>query len=873
MPFGATDDTFGSAAAEFLKTDKAKFVETIGQLESLGVVVRHGHGVRIIPDVLGDHILHHACLNPQGERTGFVESSFEKFGGVCPSQLLRNLAELDWRVKHSTEQGSIDLLTEVWDNIIKEFTSASATTRTRIIDVLMEFSHYQPRRILELVEFAMRNPSQELEDEGNLYQLSHSDVKSKLPGLLRYVGFSLEWVPRACDLLWELGWDDDRPLNLTYEYALRVLSDLASYDIEKPVAYNAAVMGCVERWTEVPGSGMYVEKLCDILDQFLTKTGHSSRSEGVVITLRSFRVSEPDTRRIRDRAICVLEKLLASEDLTFVLCAVKSFGKVLDNPMSLFNAKITEEECRPWASEQLKVLDLLAQFRAHNRFAIATLRVLRVVRSTVHFNLSPTVKNLAAQLRDSIPQTFDLLLTELLVGECRPWLDNQYDSDPMASLSRREATLKEMSLSISETIITDYPDPADGLKLLSAHLDLVRTSERLINPTALFITLGEVRPDYSRGLCEAILRDPESSSASLFGVIVTPIRRSHPEVAIDLLRRALKSAHEVLWLGVASFYYHPTWIDSVCDEDVQLIETLVSHRNAPVRFKAIGALWNLGKARPETAKRLVLAFDTLTDPSLAEEFFMRLNMGIGGALGEYDDQAIDLLIQKLSNVDELDNYFINSFLVFASRRRPVSVLRLLLDRIDAFDGDVLQGARALPPICFNLKLDGIPKDPCYPDMLREVRDRALAPEHPHAHLIPGLFKEITLDFTTDCWAILGEWLETNEKAKVEAVARLLDESPPDFIFTRTAFVERILGIAHAIGDECFDIVCHHLQNPSITEGREGVVGQPFPQDVILRDKATASANSCQIGSPQWKFYDSLANFAVKSIRAALLGDA
>jgi hypothetical protein len=355
-------------------------------------------------------------------------------------------------------------------------------------------------------------------------------------------------------------------------------------------------------------------------------------------------------------------------------------------------------------------------------------------------------------------------------------------------------------------------------------------------------------------------------------MVVTPIRRSDPDVGIDLLRRALESDHEALWSGVASFYYHPSWVDSVRDEDVRLIEKLLAHPNLSVRLKAIGALWNLGKVRPETAKGFALALELDGNDDLAEDYFMRLEMGIGVRLEGYDDHEIDILIRKLSNVNDLEDHFINTFLVFCSKRRPLSVLRMLFERIDTFDWDALRGARAIPALGFDLKLEGLPLDRSYPSMLREVRDRTLASERRNAHLIPRLFKEITLDFSTDFFPTLAEWLETNDKDKVEAVAYLLTESPPDFIFTHTAFVGQVLRIAYAIGDECSKVVSGHLRTSAIAEGRQGTAGQPFPQDIALKDRATATAKLYQMDSPQWRFYDSLANYAAHSIGNAMLYD-
>ena len=46
-------------------------------------------------------------------------------------------------------------------------------------------------------------------------------------------------------------------------------------------------------------------------------------------------------------------------------------------------------------------------------------------------------------------------------------------------------------------------------------------------------------------------------------------------------------------------------------------------------------------------------------------------------------------------------------------------------------------------------LEGLPQAPDYLDMLRAVRDRTLATDRRNGHLIPELFREITLRFSAE----------------------------------------------------------------------------------------------------------------------------
>jgi hypothetical protein len=104
---------FHDRMAAFLNVKPVEITRTLGEFERVGLLVRRGNSLRVAPDVLADHILAAACLTPQGVGTGFADRVFAEFAGDCLAQLLRNLAELDWRVRVDSGDES-PLLDRVW---------------------------------------------------------------------------------------------------------------------------------------------------------------------------------------------------------------------------------------------------------------------------------------------------------------------------------------------------------------------------------------------------------------------------------------------------------------------------------------------------------------------------------------------------------------------------------------------------------------------------------------------------------------------------------------------------------------------------------------------------------------------------------------
>jgi len=102
--------------------------------------------------------LNEACLTPQGESTGYTQEVFKKFQDICPTAVLRNLAELDWRIRHTSDRET-DLLADIWQEIREEFRMASNSERYRLLELFKEVAYHQPKQTLRLVELAMREPA------------------------------------------------------------------------------------------------------------------------------------------------------------------------------------------------------------------------------------------------------------------------------------------------------------------------------------------------------------------------------------------------------------------------------------------------------------------------------------------------------------------------------------------------------------------------------------------------------------------------------------------------------------------------------------------------------------------------------------------
>ncbi len=537
-PIHPESQAFQAAAAEFLGVDVNRVVNAIAVLERHGVFLRRGYSVRITPDVLADHLLYNACLTSQGRSTGFAQRVFNRFFSICPTQVIRNLAELDWRVWQTTGEET-DLLAIAWQELREEFEQSNNLARCTTLDLIKEVAYYQPGQVLELVEVAIHHPAPGSQSErgSSLDPFSQEHVRRKLPEAIRRIAYSIRHLPRCCDLLWELGRDDDRKLNPYPDHAMRVLTDLAGYDPDKHLAYNRVVLDAVTRWLGAPDAHEHLHSPLDVLDPMLAKTGTSVHGRRHAIMIRSFHCTNEWTKPVRDDALKLVEKCLDSEKIKVVLRALRSLDEALREPTPYLNMTPSKDERAQWTPDRLRLLSILDTFAKRRSHPIILMRVQEILRIATLYGSSDEVKQKARNVASAIPDSFALRLTRLLCQNyhdlCFP--DGQ-DDDPKIPWQERQEQINRLGAAVATEFLQTYPEPEDGFHNLNDRFREMREAGREVYPWLVLDAISEANGTYSDRLCELVLAAPDSPLAFTFGSLVVKLRRRHEAQAVALIQ-------------------------------------------------------------------------------------------------------------------------------------------------------------------------------------------------------------------------------------------------------------------------------------------------------------------------------------------------
>lgn len=862
-PIHPNEKNFVEAASNFLNIEKHKLIDTIGVLESAEIFSRRGYSLRITPDVLSDHILHNACVTNQGDLTGYAENIIKVFWKISPENLMTNLSELDWRIEKNGL--SIDLLDQIWTIIEKSFKEGSNYQRVKILDLIKRIAHFQPSRSLELVEYAIQNPfavDKDIED----FEITNDEVIHSLANVLQRISYNLEYLPRCCDILWNLGNDKEGILQSETSHPIRILIDIAEYGIKKPIIIQKIILDAIEKWLQNPDIHEHIHSPLDVLDPILRKEGDSAIFKNYQLISTPFLVNYENVKVIRNKAISILNDLINSKSIKVVNRVLKSLIGALRPPAQIYGITILDEQYEQWIPEQMEILEIIENLVKTTDNPIVHIQVASDLKSYSKWNKFVDITIKIDEILKSISDSFDFRMTQALTNN----YNRDFKIDYKVEQKRIDEIIQKTATEFSENF-----DEETALTFLDEKLKNLINCEIDINPGRFLYYLGKIHPDLSSKLIEKLIFHPFSPLSNYVSSLLSGIRESNRDEALELIKLGIKTDYKAICSGIASGYSCGWWGSELNNEDFTVIANLIQKSDKTVKGYAIASLLFFKDTTLKSqAIKLALDIDISDDWELADDLCSIFKPKSGIDIADLENDEIETILSKLEMVETLENnvhgrgIWICQFLNLCSEKIPDKVIEFLFKRIDNVKRTQITTSykyyQPLPHRDFRDCLKGIFLSPNYKSIMKRVRDRIISNER-DIFWIPILFSEISKNYSPESIEILNEWIDTGEKDKIVGIGILIQEAPTNFLFDNTEFVSKLIETSYNISEECHSEVIKSLNYVEWSEGKSGIFGEPYPTDVKMRDLGEEYAKKYQKGSPTERFYYSLSKSARKSI--------
>ncbi|BET67233.1 hypothetical protein ASA1KI_21510 [Opitutales bacterium ASA1] len=296
--------------AAFVGCSETDLQAVLSNVEAGQLVVNTGRGRRVVPDLFADHLVYAACYNDEGTLTPYADRLTNTFASTASKNMLRNLAEADWRaLQFHQDKKPSSLLDPFWNALWSHFTKSDFYTRAKLIENWASHSVYQPRRSLELCELAFhlrKAPAPPkvgwLKGETASRFYSHQWVLDHVPRVLEPIAiFHQEYRERCLDLLLDLSvkWPADPELK-NQNNPWGVIGRVATYKSDHPVSASQGVLAWIEKRLSDPRFKPALDRPSGILEKILSpifaRQFDASYSEGNTVHFVHPPVSVEQTR-------------------------------------------------------------------------------------------------------------------------------------------------------------------------------------------------------------------------------------------------------------------------------------------------------------------------------------------------------------------------------------------------------------------------------------------------------------------------------------------------------------------------------------------------------------------------------------------------
>ena len=831
-PLSMRDDAIVETIANYLGATPSAVRLTMSSMESAGILARQGDAIRITPDVLADHILTTKSVTPDGEATGYASELVARFGAIRMQALLRNFAELDWRIRH-TRGNARSGVEDIWRVFEGRFHDGEADVRDTLLDILEDVAYYQPARALALIKpLILAAPSAP--------PVPHGLVDRYVRILLR-IAYTIDQLRDAVELLLHLGQSEQRRAN--DKGAIHTLTELAGYDLYKPLVVQEVILDVVEE--SLAKNAALLEIALEATRPMLAKTGTNTTSDKRQITFRTFSVSCENVAPMRLRIRRIFDAALSSQQSAIVHRATAILCEDVQEPMGQFGQQISDKEGESWLPERLAALALIERAMAASSDPVFRLAVRGGLKWHARHGPRGPIRAKAKALLDAIPDDFEQRLTRVLHGNALDNTGEEFDYKADLEAFEKAAT------AVANEYMAATPNSLEGSDDLERRLGRIAQWQPP-NPSTFFETMARLAPSYAVGI---LRRGLESQSAWIVGQLpafLVRVRKVQPVEAECIVNAAMRGpthAREALARALAGS------AQDVADYEREAWGLLLRDEQQEVRLSALRSLRSLAWSRPREALALALAArfdgDNNRSAALVDELF--------GLLHSIDDGIVDEGIQALLDIvgqaNSLGGYWIREFIGRAARRRPADVFRMLINRIE-MEGRSTDRFEALPSEGLHKELSHLRGSPDYEATLRETIELGAKPEH--FYRASKLFADVArLDMTTTD-KVLRARMASCKSADIEYVASLVAALPNSILMDHTALILSVLQAANTEGAKCFEHVEATLRYALVPTRWESTVGKPDPKLVNAKTKAAEIARSLPEGALERDFFNAVA---------------
>jgi len=870
-PIRPDDQHLINALSQSLKIEKDEVAAKLVEFENAGLLLRIGGLVKIVPDLVSDHILYQVCVL-KGVSTPFPKRVYAEFPHEYASNLLRNVAELEWRIQSDNKR--ISLLIEVWEDIYKQFKDSTNYGRLHLLGHIEKAAIFQPHQALKLVEFAINNPSKVKKEKRitlkGMPSWTHDEVLRKLPDILRSISVHQDCLRKTCELLWELGKADKRELNSHPDHAIRVLSDIVGYkNPYQLVTTKKCIVEFLEDLILRPDFYKYKDAMFPIIDAILRKEGELRFSEPGGFTIQPYILNGKALLPLRSRAVRILGKMfLQQKHASAITKAYSSLVKALHYITGSFGRVISKEEEDQWLPEQIEILGILKTGLDKNKATSLRILVKKEMEWFSNHARHDETKDLAKRILGMIDmEDYSYCLYRSVMGDFSEFWGTEIEIDNRQKLF--EDRLNSMAVEFKQKVKT-----AQGVeKKLESVLGELNAYG--LNPKANFLIAKIAQTDskLAISLYSSVLKKPKSVLAIYSSNLLWPLRGVIPDTNFDkLVKNGIATKDKEIISNILHSYAWGGFVSALNTSDISNLKTILSLNLNDLMPNLLTVITNLGKFKPEVAKGFLLAMPV--ESGWSERFCGSVNTAYGVPFSCFTRSDLSKMLKKLTKINLFkgEHFRTEEFLKQIGNTYPDLLISFLLKRLKFSYSNASKDLEYVPfpYLGFNDDLIDFNKLTGHEKLIRQLRSTTLYGRD--TFWLPKLFQTISGNYNDFSLQILSEWLNSRNLKKLTGLSLLLREADEHILCDKYKFIGELIKEASLTSSECLRRVKSDLFSIAVGVERKYGPGEPPPKLVSLKESSIKTSEFFDATHPARLFYQDIATYAENTIKDDLERD-
>ena len=867
QPVLEQDDNFGDRAAAFLSIRPDQVWQGLDDLEQRGVLVRGRGGLRIAPDLFGDYLLESASVLQSGASTGFADAVFESFSDTHLSNLLKNFAELDWRITQRTPESR--LLDQIWETLYARFRVQGAIERERFLRDIASFAPFQPERVQRIAEITMDEPVQP-ERFYSLRKITQDELLREVSPLLGVTIYHEAAAQGAFDRLWTLSQVDDEDV---HNPARKALESAISYHRYKNVSLNERILNMVERKasddTAYAGTFTPFSLLNELLAREVDDHGWRKRA----FTFTALPVNYTGTAHLRQRVLKIVCEKLSSPSPRIAVLAARELGYVIAEFHPKMGRTATQDELDWQEAERLMALDCIHARISAGSLSLALSFKLRLLLSRIGRRASQTttVKAKAANILAELEvSAFGNFLYALCTN---PYEDGEIGFNDVSIPDWRKR-IEDLAF---DELVQTHPDPIEQIRAVErvTHVALeaglqLRASEELFSRLC-----RDTR--FLAAFSEHLANDPKPYLSAEGGFALRAWRYSNPSQYLHCGLLFAQSPNLFLARAAAGTASYGFPVEHAIPEDFELLRTLATRTEGYVLGDVMIGLRRFMQHPSYAAAAAQLYADLRigTDQNLAEHYCQNLGAHPIPRNLFTRDQA-ERVLANLVPIEKLERDSIGGLFAQLCATAPTAIVRFLRQRLlhksklesDAVDSDY----KAIPSSFSWSSLHDARNPTEYREAVSEFVDLLrMYPDFDYS-LAPIFWHIAQLDDPT--LEALDGLLHSDNETDIRLLHHLIHESPKGLALSQPFFAMHILSVAETLNDE----IGRSLRGVLFTNALRGPGVRvyagltPPPPDLNHVSPAEALRDQWPVGSLMHTFYAELTQSHAPVLPAPSLHD-